>query len=179
MLHRVEEIAHELAKILIPNITIGTDEDSKEHEARLKALREQRRTITADLMMAARASTSEDPVLAKLDELAAQKRDIQQQMRLIVAYAREFVRPEPYRLRALAEAADMSISGARTAYTSADVATISTRIGRKDTKGTTYPARSKRSPSSVRRSPEFNGEQWWAPSDSTPPPNDDGIVPAS
>ena len=176
MLHRVEEIAHELAKILIPNITIGTGEDSKEYEARLKALREQRRTITADLMMAARASTSEDPVLAKLDELAAQKRDIQQQMRLILAYAREFVRPEPYRLRALAEAADMSISGARTAYTPEDVATISTRIFRKDTKGTTYPARSKRSPSSAHPSPKFNGEQWWAPSGSTPPPDDDGVI---
>ena len=38
------------------------------------------------------------------------------EMRRLIAYAREFVRPRPYTLADLAEAAGMSISGIRTAY---------------------------------------------------------------
>jgi len=37
-------------------------------------------------------------------------------MRLLLAYAREFVRPQPYQLKDLARAASMSISGVRIAY---------------------------------------------------------------
>ncbi len=43
-------------------------------------------------------------------------------MRLLIAYGREFTRPRPYRLEDLARAADISISGIRTAYAEAPAA---------------------------------------------------------
>jgi hypothetical protein len=42
-------------------------------------------------------------------------------MRLLLAYAREIVTPRPYKLADLAQAAGLSISGIRTAYTASDV----------------------------------------------------------
>ena len=39
----------------------------------------------------------------------------------MLAYAREHTQPRPYRLADLAQAAGMSISGIRTAYTQADI----------------------------------------------------------
>ncbi len=48
-------------------------------------------------------------------------------MRLLLAYARES-HPRPYRLADLAQAAGMSISGIRTAYTPADIETVSTLL---------------------------------------------------
>ena len=42
-------------------------------------------------------------------------------MRVLLAFAREITAPRPYRLADLAQAAGMSISGIRTAYTQADI----------------------------------------------------------
>lgn len=160
MLHCMEEIARELAKILVQIAPKEEGEDPEDYKARLDHLRKQQRDLESELMMASRVSLSEDPVLTKLAELAVQKRDIVEQIRLIVAYSREFIRPEPYRLRALAEAADMSISGVRTAYTPEDVGTIASRIDRKNTKGSVFPAQPK-PPSAIPQPPTSPGEQWW------------------
>ena len=65
--------------------------------------------------------TAEDPLLAALADARRRKERADQQMRLLLAYAREHVRPRPYRLADLADAAGMSISGIRTAYTQADI----------------------------------------------------------
>jgi hypothetical protein len=66
--------------------------------------------------------TGDDPLLAAL----AQARDLGRQadtdIRLMLAYARELATPRPYRLADLAEAAGISISGVRIAYTQADIA---------------------------------------------------------
>ena len=53
------------------------------------------------------------PVVAKLRA--------EQDIRTLIAYAREFTRPRPYRLIDLAQAAGMSVSGVRTAYAPRDV----------------------------------------------------------
>ena len=64
---------------------------------------------------------TEDPLLAALADSAQRRQRADQQIRLLLAYAREHVQPRPYRLADLAQAADMSISGVRTAYTQADI----------------------------------------------------------
>jgi hypothetical protein len=65
--------------------------------------------------------TAEDPLLAALAAARERKVRAEADMRLLLAYAREHVKPRPYRLADLAQAAGMSISGVRTAYTQADI----------------------------------------------------------
>jgi len=65
--------------------------------------------------------TRDDPLLAALADANRRKEQATRQIRLLLAYAREHVQPRPYRLADLADAAGMSISGARTAYTQADI----------------------------------------------------------
>jgi hypothetical protein len=65
--------------------------------------------------------TESDPLLAALADAKKRKEQADQQIRLLLAYAREHVQPRPYRLADLAEAAGMSLSGVRTAYTQADI----------------------------------------------------------
>jgi hypothetical protein len=62
-----------------------------------------------------------DPLLAALASAAQRKQQASQDMRLLLAYAREVVTPRPYRLADLAQAAGISISGVRAAYTDADI----------------------------------------------------------
>ena len=65
--------------------------------------------------------TRDDPLLAALADAAQRRQRADHQIRLLLAYAREHVQPRPYRLADLAEAAGMSISGIRTAYSKADI----------------------------------------------------------
>ncbi|MEU7908986.1 hypothetical protein [Actinoplanes sp. NPDC049118] len=59
-----------------------------------------------------------------LTELRRQRDAIDHQMRQLIAYAREHVKPRPYRLADLAEASGMSISGVRIAYSPDDTASV-------------------------------------------------------
>ena len=70
--------------------------------------------------MAAGVMTAEDPLLAALIDARERRQRADHDLRLLLAYAREHVQPRPYRLADLAQAAGMSISGVRTAYTQAD-----------------------------------------------------------
>jgi hypothetical protein len=65
--------------------------------------------------------TGEDPLLAALADAVQRRQRADHQIRLLLAYAREHTQPRPYRLADLADAAGMSTSGIRTAYTQADV----------------------------------------------------------
>jgi hypothetical protein len=67
------------------------------------------------------ANSERDPLLAALAEARQRKQRADRDIRLLLAYAREHVQPRPYRLADLAQAAGMSISGVRAAYTQADV----------------------------------------------------------
>ena len=62
-----------------------------------------------------------DALLEALRTVRQRKEQANRDMRLLLAYAREHVTPRPYRLADLAEAAGMSISGVRTAYSQADI----------------------------------------------------------
>ena len=66
-----------------------------------------------------------DVLLAALADARQRKQQAAQDIRLLLAYAREFATPRPYRLADLAEASGMSISGIRTAYTPADIEAVS------------------------------------------------------
>jgi hypothetical protein len=66
-----------------------------------------------------------DVLLAALADARQRKHQAAQDIRLLLAYAREFAFPRPYRLADLAEAAGMSTSGIRTAYTPADIEAVS------------------------------------------------------
>ena len=62
-----------------------------------------------------------DALLEAIRAVRQRKEKANQDMRLLLAYAREHVTPRPYRLADLAEAAGLSISGVRTAYGEADI----------------------------------------------------------
>lgn len=63
---------------------------------------------------------TDDALLAALADARCRKDQAARDMRLLLAYAREIVSPRPYRLTGLAQAAGLSISGVRTAYTPSD-----------------------------------------------------------
>ena len=64
---------------------------------------------------------TEDALLAALADARRRKDQADRDIRLLLAYAREIAAPRPYRLADLAQAAGMSISGIRAAYTPGDV----------------------------------------------------------
>lgn len=72
-----------------------------------------------------------DPVLSCLRAVRRQQLAAERHMRLLLAYAREFVNPRPYSLAALAEAAGMSISGVRTAYDDDEISAVGQITGSK------------------------------------------------
>jgi hypothetical protein len=57
-----------------------------------------------------------DPLLVEVAECRAEMLAAERRMRLLLAYGREFVRPQPYQLKDLAKAAGLSISGVRISY---------------------------------------------------------------
>ena len=77
----------------------------------------------------ARDEGGEDPLLTCLalarNRMLAAERDL----RLLLAYAREFAEPRPYRLEDLARAAGMSISGIHTAYDDDEIGEVASLTG--------------------------------------------------
>lgn len=71
-----------------------------------------------------------DPLLSTLSGLHAQRLQLESQMRMLIAYARRFTHPRPYKLIDLANAAGMSISGVRTAYEHEEIDQVSELLGR-------------------------------------------------
>jgi hypothetical protein len=62
-----------------------------------------------------------DALLSAVRLVRKRREQADRDLRLLLAYAREVVTPRPYRLADLAEAAGMSISGVRTAYSPDDI----------------------------------------------------------
>jgi hypothetical protein len=69
-----------------------------------------------------------DPLLAALTAARHAKEEAEQRIRELLAYGREFVRPRPYTLAVLAEAAGMSISGVRIAYGQRDINAVRAQL---------------------------------------------------
>ena len=84
---------------------------------------------------------SADPVIAMLREARHRRDQADRDIRLLLAYARELVTPRPYRLADLADAAGMSISGVRTAYSAADVDLITALLAADSAMSNGHPPR--------------------------------------
>ncbi|GIG65675.1 hypothetical protein [Phytomonospora endophytica] len=80
-----------------------------------------RRTSLMDELAAAWHARDADPLLSALAGARARKERAEAEIRALVAYGREVVRPRSYTLTSLAEASGMSFSGVRTVYGDADV----------------------------------------------------------
>lgn len=71
-----------------------------------------------------------DPLLAEISTARREMLVAEARMRMLVAYGREFIKPQPYQLKDLAGATGMSISGTRSSYTVQEIAAVARRIGR-------------------------------------------------
>ena len=69
----------------------------------------------------ARRAPGPDVILAALRQARQRRDQADEDIRVLLAYARELTLPRPYRLCDLAAAAGISISGVRTAYTTEHV----------------------------------------------------------
>jgi hypothetical protein len=72
-----------------------------------------------------------DPVLVELARCRAQILEMERRLGLLLAYGREFVRPQPYQLKDLASAAGLSISGVRIAYDADEIVEVGQILGEK------------------------------------------------
>ena len=113
----------ELAAILEPPPPPDCTNDNGEYDAWIDELEARATGIQL-------SATDEglDPLLHALNHLRRRRNDIEQQMILLVAYMRERIRPRPYTLQQIADAAGLSISGTRTFYDSDDVGLLDERI---------------------------------------------------
>ena len=68
-------------------------------------------------------------MLESLADAHARRMRAEEEIRLLVAYARRFVYPHPYTFGELAQAAGMSVSGVRTAYGAEDVDKVAAATG--------------------------------------------------
>ncbi len=74
-------------------------------------------------------ASSNDAVLAALGDAHARRVRADEEIRLLLAYARQFVYPHPYTFGELASAAGMSVSGVRTAFNAQDVEKVAAATG--------------------------------------------------
>src|SRR6476660_900833 len=72
----------------------------------------------------------DDPLLVALRAARLRKLRAEEDIRLLIAYGREFVRPRPYKLIELAEAAGLSMSGVRIAYDDEEVGRVARSTSR-------------------------------------------------
>src|SRR6266700_3284669 len=119
---------------LIDNITaIMTRPDLEGQPAEVRgdivARAEDERAELAGQLRLARDEGGEDPLLAVVERARDRMLAAERDLRLLLAYAREFAEPRPYRLAALARAAGMSISGVRIAYDDDEISHIADVTG--------------------------------------------------
>lgn len=112
----------QVAAIVVPWPERADDNDDYFNDLCETVVRE--RMELADTLRASWEEGEQDPVLVSiLEERRAMLRH-EETMRALLAYAREFTKPRPYTLGALAEASGMSISGIRTAYGEEEIAFV-------------------------------------------------------
>jgi len=116
-------VVDEVVAILHPWPDAGDGGDESYEEV------ERERQAEAKVLELSWAHGDEDPVLASLRAARARMLAAEQEMRRLIAYAREFTGPRPYTLADLAEAAGMSISGIRTAYDDEEIDFVASAVG--------------------------------------------------
>jgi Uncharacterized protein family UPF0016 len=123
------DICTDIAAVLNPMpAPADSGEDEGWGEATAAAMQE--RDDEADQLRLAWEEGCIDPLLSTLAGLRAQRLRLEADTRLLIAYARRFTHPRPYKLIDLAEAAGMSISGARIAYDDDELDQLAELLGR-------------------------------------------------
>jgi hypothetical protein len=105
---------------------------------------EEQRKNDAFGLEAAGQELQTDPLLLALDDLKTQKEAVDNRIRQLLAYAREFQGSRPYGLEELARRARYSTFGVRTAYGETEIRQVVTQIGREPNRprrGTTANSR--------------------------------------
>lgn len=111
----VRDTFSDIAAILIP----WPEEDDAPDTAIYDHMCEQalqQRQQEAERMRFGWEEDDQDPVLSSVNAARAKMLAAEQELRRLLAYARECTHPRPYTLADLATAAGMSISGIRTSY---------------------------------------------------------------
>lgn len=108
----------------------GADAAVEGYEAARDAVADERARTEEQLRLAWEEG-DQDPLLFALRTARRAKEQAEEEIRLLIAYGREFVQPRPYTLADLAGAAGMSVSGARTAYSHTDVDAVAESTGAK------------------------------------------------
>jgi hypothetical protein len=119
---------------LIDNISAITarpdlDRQPAEVHRDIAAAAEDERAELAGQLRLARDEGGEDPLLTLVELARDRMLAAERELRLLLAYAREFAEPRPYRLEDLARAAGMSISGIRTAYDDDEIGEVTAITG--------------------------------------------------
>jgi hypothetical protein len=114
---------------LDPAVEMEASEVEAHRAGREQAVRE-REELEASLRLSWEEGDI-DPLLSMIAAARARMLAAERDLRLLVAYGREFVHPRPYRLEDLAGAAGMSISGVRTAYDDEEVEQVAEMTARR------------------------------------------------
>lgn len=119
----------EIAAILEPAPADDSDCDdgAAQYEDWIDRL-EERATSVQVMTRSHAAGEGGDPLLLSLERLRRQRNEIEQQMILLAAYMRESIKPRPYTLQRIADAAGLSVSGVRTFYSDEDIQILEERI---------------------------------------------------
>lgn len=126
----LEDIAAIVHPRPVPPPGIAADGGAAEAYTATLAEASAARTSLMDELGTAWKADDTDPLLTALANARARKERAEAEIRALVAYGREIVRPRSYTLTSLAEASGMSFSGVRTVYGEADVRAA--RAGRDD-----------------------------------------------
>ncbi|MFF9870299.1 hypothetical protein ACF1G0_33795 [Streptomyces sp. NPDC013953] len=91
---------------------------------------ERLRAEEAENLQAASDGLDADPLLLALEDAQARKAAADAEIRLLLAYGREFHGTRPYRLESLAQASGLTISGIRTAYGQSEIQQVEHAVHR-------------------------------------------------
>jgi hypothetical protein len=105
----------------MPERTGEGDSNYEAHQAVAEAAWQAREDMAEELRLSLQEGGI-DPLLSTLAGLSEQRLRLEADMRLLMAYARCFIQPRPYKLIDLARAAGLSISGVRIAFNDDEVA---------------------------------------------------------
>lgn len=121
----------EIAAIVYPWPVQGLADSDDAYQAACEAVHQAREelVIGLDARWAEEGEDGGDPLLLAIASAARRREEAEEEIRRLVAYGREFIRPRPYTLAGLAAAARMSISGVRTCYDHDHVEAVADSIG--------------------------------------------------
>lgn len=127
----VRDIIDDIASILYPLAPRPTNDPHADewYSDYCQQVTDKREDFSHNLRTAWEVEDDLDPLLSAISEARSRKAAAEEDIRKLIAYGREFVKPRPYRLVDLASASGMSISGTRTAYQHREVATVAENTG--------------------------------------------------